>query len=143
MAVVHGYATLVADSDTAIAASVGTINLQALAEQELADMLRAGDYDGFIGGLSQLSGENDEPEMQVVRIDLPDSSLLTAAEFPLRVGAVLGTDQLQEAVAAWYSPPAYGDTRTNFAVSLLESTLCPARESARCASVRPERVRTA
>lgn len=123
MAVVHGYVTLVADSDTGNAASVGTINLQALAEQELADMLRAGDYDGFIGGLSQLWGENEESELQVVRLDLPDSSFLTSADFPRRVGAVLGTDQLQDAVAAWYSPPAYGDTLTNFAVSLLESTV--------------------
>jgi hypothetical protein len=123
MAVVHGYVTLVADSDTANAASIGTISLQALAEQDLADMLRAADYDGFISGLSQLFSENGEPELQVVRLNLPDSSLLTSAEFPHRVGAVLDTDQLEEAVAAWYNPQAHGDTLTDFAVSLLESTV--------------------
>jgi hypothetical protein len=123
MAVVHSYATLVADSDTTNAASVGTINLQALADQDLADMLRAGDYDGFISGLSQLSGENGESDLSIVRLDLPDSSFLTDAEFPRRVGAVLGTDQLNDAAAAWYNPSAYGDALTNFAVSLLESTV--------------------
>ncbi len=123
MAVMHGYATLVADSDSATAASVGTIELQAIADRELADMLSRGGYDDFISGLSRLPGANGEPDLQVVRLALPDSSLLTAEDLPRRVGAVLGTDELAKAAVAWETLPPEDAALTEFARELLDSTV--------------------
>jgi hypothetical protein len=128
MAAVHAYATFVSDSDTGIAASVGTINLEALADQELAHALisEKPDADAFIRGLGELSGENGEPELRVKRVYLPDNFSPTSDGFLFQISAVLSTDNLDDAVSAWYSgelPDGASRVSPEFAVSLLESTV--------------------
>lgn len=123
MPVTHAYATFVEDSsDPALSASVGTISPAALADEELAAALMRSDYDAFVSALSELPGENGQPGLRVLRLSAPPD-WLTPEEFPGHVAAVLAADQFEAAADAWYTPLGPEDPRTQFAVSLLESTV--------------------
>lgn len=121
MPVAHAYVTFVADSENGLYGDVGTINPEALADQDLATALRAGDYKGFISGLAELGEENAELELQVRQLDAP-LEWLSQDELPGHLAAFLSRDQLDDAAQAWYSPLERGDPRTEFAVNLLDST---------------------
>jgi hypothetical protein len=124
MPVTHAYTTFVADSETELYGEVGTINLEALADQDLAAALRDGDYSRFIDGLAGLSvpGEIGEPELQVRPLEAP-VEWLSQDQLPGRLAAFLSSGQIDEAVQGWYNPLGPGDPRTAFAVSLLDSTV--------------------
>jgi hypothetical protein len=124
MPVTHAYTTVVTDNETGLYGEVGTINLEALADQDLATAIRDGNYSRFIDGLAGLSvpGEIGEPELQVRPLDAP-LEWLSQDQLPGRLAAFLGSAQLDEAVQGWYNPLGPDDPRTAFAGNLLDSTV--------------------
>ena len=60
--------------------------------------------------------------MRVLPVSAPPDTL-TPEEFARRVAAVLTANSVEEAADAWNRPLGLDDPRTQFAVSLLESTV--------------------
>jgi hypothetical protein len=131
MAVTHAYTTFVEDNgNPALTASVGTISPAALADEGLATALRNGNYAAFLSGLTELPGQNGQTDLRVLPVNAPPSTL-TPEEFARRVAAVLTANSVEEAADAWNSPLGPNDPRTQFAVSLLESTVLAEYSEAR------------
>jgi hypothetical protein len=119
----HAYTTLVTDGGTGLAASVGTISLEALGDEDLADLIRFGRGARFLDQLRDLPDEDGDLRLEAVLVDEGDSVALTPQQFPGRVAAVIGRgDSLQAAVEAWHRPFVTREA-LDFAIGLLESTV--------------------
>ncbi|MEZ0049571.1 hypothetical protein ABIA30_000561 [Mycobacterium sp. MAA66] len=123
MAVEHAYVTFVADRERATGASVGTINLEALADQNLANLLASEDFAGVTNWLRQLPGEHGEPELQVMPVEFPDGFNAESEAFQYQVASVLSATNVEEAESAWYLGHEASDANLGLAVGLLESTV--------------------
>ena len=107
----HAYATFVQDPETELSAAVATIGLDALADGELARLIRDGHISDLTSALSELDGDPGADPLEVRRLDVSIESL-APDRLAGHLAAVLNARNLTEAEIAWTSPlpswvPAY------------------------------------
>ncbi len=122
MAIGHAFVTFVQDQETGRAAAVGTVSLDSLADQRLAGLLRDGYSSDFLGGLGDLEGETGAAPLEVTRVDIPAAALGTD-ELVMLVGAVLGANDMPEALASLARRGEPEQTMSTFVREVLAATV--------------------
>lgn len=101
MAAVRAYTTMVRDQASTTQAEVGTLAIEALADADLARLLKDRDFAGFLRGVGELGGESGAPPLEVVDMSLDPQNLLQADELRVLFGAVLSAESLDDARRRW------------------------------------------